>query len=113
MDSVLGSYIILGVAILCGVVGQLLLKQGASAPDLLSQFLRLPTIIGLGFYGVAALLYIIALRKIPVSIAFPSVSLSYVVVALAGHFLWHEPFTWTHVGGLVLICGGVLVLSQA
>ncbi|MEO8558641.1 MAG: EamA family transporter [Rhodospirillales bacterium] len=113
MDNVLGSYAVLAVAILCGVAGQLLLKQGANAPDLISQFLKLPTIIGLGFYGVAALLYIIALRKIPVSIAFPSVSLSYVVVALAGHFLWNEPFTWVHVGGLVLICAGVGVLSQA
>ncbi len=109
----IGAYALLAVAILCGVVGQLLLKQGATAPDLISQFLKLPTIVGLGFYAVAALLYIIALRKIPVSIAFPSVSLSYVVVALAGHFLWNEPFTWTHVGGLALICGGVLVLSQA
>ncbi len=106
-------YLVLGAAILCGVVGQLLLKQGASAPDLLAQLLRPSTVVGLGFYAVAALLYIIALRKIPVSIAFPSVSLSYVVVALAGHFLWSEPFTWVHVGGLALICGGVLILSQA
>jgi multidrug transporter EmrE-like cation transporter len=113
MDSLVGSYAVLAAAILCGVVGQLLLKQGASAPDLLAQFLRVPTIVGLGFYGVAALLYIIALRKIPVSIAFPSVSLSYVVVAVAGYLLWREPFTWTHVAGLVLICAGVGVLSQA
>jgi multidrug transporter EmrE-like cation transporter len=106
-------YLVLAAAILCGVAGQLLLKQGANAPDLLSQLLRPATIVGLGFYAVAALLYIVALRRIPVSIAFPSVSLSYVVVALAGHFLWHEPFTWVHVGGLALICGGVLILSQA
>jgi len=55
----------------------------------------------------------LALRKIPVSVAFPSVSLSYVVVAVAGHFLWNEPFGFTQIAGLALICGGVLVLSQA
>lgn len=109
----IAPYLVLAAAILCGVAGQLLLKQGASAPDLLAQLLRPATIVGLGFYAVAALLYIVALRRIPVSIAFPSVSLSYVVVALAGHFLWSEPFTWVHVGGLALICGGVLILSQA
>jgi len=58
--TMLAAYALLAAAILCGVVGQLLLKQGASAPDLLAQFLKLHTIIGLGFYGVAALLYIIA-----------------------------------------------------
>ena len=33
-------YLVLSAAILCGVAGQLLLKQGANAPDLLSQLLR-------------------------------------------------------------------------
>jgi small multidrug resistance pump len=106
-------YVALGAAILCGVAGQLLLKQGAAAPDFIAQLFRPTTIIGLGFYALAALLYIVALRKIPVSIAFPSVSLSYVVVAVAGYFLWNEPFGVTQIGGLVLICAGVFVLSQA
>lgn len=106
-------YLALGAAILCGVVGQLLLKQGAGAADFVSQLFRPSTIVGLGFYALAALLYIVALRKIPVSVAFPSVSLSYVVVAVAGHFLWNEPFGLTQIVGLALICGGVLVLSQA
>lgn len=103
----------LGAAILCGVVGQILLKQGAGAADFIAQLLRPSTIVGLGFYALAALLYIVALRKIPVSVAFPSVSLSYVVVAVAGHFLWNEPFGMTQIGGLILICAGVFVLSQA
>jgi len=106
-------YLALGAAILCGVVGQILLKQGAGAADFVSQLFRPSTIVGLGFYALAALLYIVALRKIPVSVAFPSVSLSYVVVAVAGHFLWNEPFGLTQIAGLALICGGVLVLSQA
>ncbi len=103
----------LGAAILCGVAGQLLLKEGAAAADFLSQLFRPTTIVGLGFYALAALLYIVALRKIPVSVAFPSVSLSYVVVAVAGHFLWNEPFGLTQIAGLALICAGVFVLSQA
>lgn len=109
----LWSYIALAVAILCGVGGQLLLKAGASGPDLLSQLVRPQTIVGLAFYGLAALFYIIALRKIPVSVAFPSVSASYAVVAVLGHVLWNEPFGLAQIAGIALICGGVLVLSQA
>ncbi|MGE0154163.1 MAG: multidrug efflux SMR transporter [Reyranellaceae bacterium] len=106
-------YAALGAAILCGVAGQLLLKEGAAAADFVQQLFRPTTMVGLGFYALAALLYIVALRKIPVSVAFPSVSLSYVVVAVAGHFLWNEPFGLAQIAGLALICGGVLVLSQA
>ena len=107
------AYLVLAAAIVCGIGGQLLLKAGASAPDLLGQLLRPTTIIGLGFYGAAAFLYIIALRKIPVSVAFPSVSLSYAIVAVLGHVLWNEPFGWGQIAGIVMICGGVLVLSYS
>lgn len=105
------AYLVLAGAILGGVVGQVLLKQGASAPDLLSQLLRPTTIIGLGFYAAAAFLYIIALRKIPVSVAFPSVSVSYAIVAVIGHVLWNEPFGLNQIGGIALIFAGVFVLS--
>ena len=56
---------------------------------------------GLALYGSAAFLYIIALRKIPVSVAFPSVSLSYAIVAVLGHFLFGEPFGIKQIGGIV------------
>ena len=68
---------------------------------------------GLALYGSAAFLYIIALRKIPVSVAFPSVSLSYAIVAVLGHFLFGEPFGIKQIGGIVLIMGGVVLINQA
>jgi small multidrug resistance pump len=106
-------YVALGIGILAGIAGQLLLKAGADAPDFVSQLLRLSTLAGLALYGSAAFLYIIALRKIPVSVAFPSVSLSYAIVAVLGHFLFGEPFGIKQIGGIVLIMGGVVLINQA
>ena len=63
-------YLALAAAILAGVAGQLLLKAGADAETVWAQLLRPSTIVGLGFYGCGAFLYLIALRKIPVSVAF-------------------------------------------
>jgi multidrug transporter EmrE-like cation transporter len=57
-----------------------------------AQFLNPRTIIGLGVYIVAALCYILAIRKIPVSIAFPSVAASYAIVAVVTHVLSHMSF---------------------
>ncbi|WP_300781820.1 EamA family transporter [Enhydrobacter sp.] len=102
----------LAFGILAGIAGQILLKQGADAPDFLAQVLRPSTLCGLALYGSAAFLYIIALRKLPVSIAFPSVSLSYAIVAVLGHFLFGEPFGLKQIGGIVLIVGGVVLINQ-
>ena len=106
-------YLALGIGILAGIAGQILLKSGASAPDFASQLLRPATLCGLALYGSAAFLYIVALRKIPVSVAFPSVSLSYAIVAVLGHYLFGEPFGLKQIGGIALIMGGVVLINQA
>ena len=106
-------YVALGIGILAGIAGQILLKAGANAPDFLSQLLRPSTLCGLALYGSAAFLYIVALRKIPVSVAFPSVSLSYAIVAVLGHLVFGEPFGVKQLGGIVLIVGGVVLINQS
>jgi small multidrug resistance pump len=105
-------YVTLGVGILAGIAGQILLKAGADAPDFTSQLVRPSTLAGLALYGAAAFLYIVALRKIPVSVAFPSVSLSYAIVAVLGHLLFGEPFGMRQISGIVLIMGGVVLINQ-
>ena len=105
-------YVALGIGILAGIGGQILLKAGADAPDFVSQVLRPSTRCGLALYGSAAFLYIVALRKIPVSVAFPSVSVSYALVAILGHFIFGEPFGLKQIGGLALIMGGVVLINQ-
>jgi small multidrug resistance pump len=106
-------YAALGLSILAGIAGQILLKAGADAPDFMSQILRPSTLCGLALYGSAAFLYIVALRKIPMSVAFPSVSISYAIVAVLGHFLFGEPFGIKQIGGIALIMGGVVLINQA
>ena len=105
-------YVALAIGILAGIGGQVLLKTGAAAPDFISQVLQPSTLIGLALYGSAAFLYMVALRKIPVSVAFPSVSLSYAIVAVLGHYLFGEPFGMKQIGGIVLIVGGVALINQ-
>jgi multidrug transporter EmrE-like cation transporter len=101
-------------ALLFGVLGQLLLKSGAVAGgSVLEQVLRPITLAGLVFYGGAAFLYLIALRGIPVSVAFPSAAAQYVVVAVVGWLVWAEPVGLQQIGGLALIICGVLLLATA
>ena len=53
-----------------------------------------------------------ALNRIPVSIAFPSVAASYAIVAVLAHFLWNEPLGWPQAGGIALIAGGILLIHH-
>jgi multidrug transporter EmrE-like cation transporter len=105
-------YAALAGGILTGIGGQVLLKAGADAETIVQQLFRPQTIVGLFLYGLAAFLYIMALRKIPVSVAFPSVSVSYAIVAVLGHFLFGEPFGLHKIAGLVLIVAGVWLVNQ-
>jgi small multidrug resistance pump len=101
----------LALGILVGIAAQLLLKQGAmGGGNIVAQFMSPWTIGGLALYGIAAFFYVVALRAIPVSVAFPSVALSYVLVALLASFWFGESLGVAHIAGIVLIVVGVGVL---
>ena len=83
-------YVSLVAAILFGIAGQITLKSGAlNSASVAAQFVNPLTIVGLAIYAVAALCYVVALKKIPVSVAFPSVAASYAIVAVIAHLLWN------------------------
>jgi len=98
------------------VVGQLSLKEGVTrSPALTFSFSVLfnPFILAaLTAYFIGALFYIYAIKYIPLSVAFPSISLSYVVVAFLAHWIWGESFGRTQILALALICCGTSMLGR-
>ena len=110
------AWIVLAAAITTSLVGQVLLKAGASgsvaaSAGFIDQLFRWQTIIGLGAYGGAALLYIIALRKIPMSIALPCTAASYVVIAVIGWAVFGEALGVQKMLAIGLISLGVVLLA--
>ena len=110
------AWIVLAAAITTSLVGQVLLKAGASgsvaaSAGFMDQLFRWQTIIGLGCYGGAALLYIIALRKIPMSVALPCTAASYVVIAVIGWAVFGEAMGIQKVLAIGLISLGVVLLA--
>jgi multidrug transporter EmrE-like cation transporter len=101
----------LAAAIAISLVAQTLLKSAAGSTSFITQLFDFRTFFGLGSYAASAVFYIIALRKIPMSVALPSTAVSYVAAALIGHYAFGEVMTLARVGGIGLICCGVLVLT--
>jgi small multidrug resistance pump len=106
-------WLALAAAITISMAGQTLLKAGAGAADFVTQLLDLRTLAGLCLYGGSALLYIVALRRIPMSVALPCTAFSYVAAALIGHYAFAEPLGAMRLGALGLICAGVVMLAAA
>ncbi len=106
-------WMFLSVAVAATVVGQGLLKAGVGVGSFVAQLLDWRTLAGLLIYGSAAIFYIAALRRIPLSVALPCTALSYLLVALVGHFAFHEPLGPQRLAGLAVIGVGVLLLAAS
>ncbi|HET9450711.1 MAG TPA: hypothetical protein VFO83_07520, partial [Aggregicoccus sp.] len=91
MTPVTFSLLMLGVAL--NAAAQLLLKAGAqrvgefafslenAAPMALRLATSLPILAGLACYVVSVVVWILALTRVPVSVAYPMLSVGYVVNA--------------------------------
>ncbi len=68
--------------------------------------------VGLSFYAISMACWVIALKHLKLSIAYPLLSLSYVFVYFGAVYLpWlHEPFSWLKMGGILLILAGLFLL---
>ncbi len=63
--------------------------------------------------GCGMLLWLSVLQSIPVSIAYPMLSLNFVWVTLAGWGIWHEPVARRHWLGVGLIVVGIVILGTS
>lgn len=111
-------------SILLGATGQVLLKAGADKLGNLNLSISgfLPTIweliktpqivIGMFCFAFSSLLWIKVLTKAELSYAYPMVSFSYVIVAIAAAIFFKEAITVNKVLGIAAIVMGVFILNR-
>ena len=115
--------ILLLIAISLGVVGQLTLKKGISAVGAISitnlywglipTLLKQPLIVvGFCCYFLSAGLYMIVISQVPLSWAYPLVSIGYILVVLFSKLIFHEEVTIWRWVGVCLICVGVITVAR-
>lgn len=121
----LGTFLLILLGVMLNAGAQLLLKAGVTplgplSPtwnDWLSTLWRVasqwPILAGLACYVVSVGVWIIGLSRVDVSLAYPLLSLGYVVNALAAWWLFGEVLNATRWGGIVLILAGVWLISRS
>jgi multidrug transporter EmrE-like cation transporter len=107
------SSIALILSITFGVAGQLLLKLAAlRSVGGLFAFASLTTMaVALAVYSAGILAWIVALRGLPLGIAYPVTSLSYVGILWGSWYWFGEDLSPARLLGVLLIFAGVVMVA--
>ena len=118
------SFGLILTGVLLNAAAQLFLKAGTNSLGVISfssaewfgQALRVstnPYIIGGMFcYALSLVVWIMALSRVPVSIAYPMLSIGYVVSAIAAYYLFGESLGVSRWLGMGFIIIGVYLVSR-
>ena len=110
----LASFAIILVGVLLNAAAQLLLKAGTNAMPLGLRLAFEPHILGgLACYVISVVVWVIALSRVPVSIAYPMLSIGYVVNAVAAWYLLGETLTPMRLTGIGIIIAGVFLVARS
>ena len=108
------SILYISVAVVLGTVAQLFLKAGTNAtPVGLGLALEPRILAGAACYGVSLVVWVLALSKTPVSIAYPMVSLGFALNALLAWWLLGEAVTPMRMAGIGVIIVGVVLVARS
>jgi multidrug transporter EmrE-like cation transporter len=119
------SFALVMTGVLLNAAAQLLLKAGTNSVGTFAFSLenalpvgwRLanePHIVGgLACYVVSVVVWIMALSRVEVSIAYPMLSVGYVVNAVAAWYLFGEAVSATRLVGIGIIIVGVYIVARS
>ncbi len=119
------SFILILTGVLLNAAAQLLLKAGTNSvgafeltasglPPVALKLATEPHIIGgLGCYVISVVVWIAALSRVEVSVAYPMLSIGYVVNAVAAWMLFGEALTAQRLVGIGTIIVGVCLVARS
>ena len=123
MNAISFSLLLTGVLLNAGA--QLLLKAGTNSIGLFEfspanavpigwKIATEPHILGgLACYVVSVVVWILALSRVEVSVAYPLLSIGYVVNAIAAWYLFGEAVTPMRLTGIGIIIVGVYIVARS
>jgi multidrug transporter EmrE-like cation transporter len=125
MSMTIQTFSLIITGVLLNAVAQLALKAGVSDMGAISlnmqtavpvgiRLIKEPWLwVGMGCYGVSVVVWILALSRVDVSIAYPMLSIGYVVNAIAAWALFGEVLSVSRVLGIGVIILGVFILARS
>ena len=105
-------YIILFVSILFSICGQLLMKNAMihTNEEVLNWEFLQKLSLAITVYCLGIVNWILALRSVKLSIAYPLTSLNYVGILFGSYYFFNEVITLTRIVGVITIFLGVILV---
>lgn len=69
-------------------------------------------VLGMGCYVFSVIAWLMGLSRVDVSVAYPLISLGYIVTALAAYFILHENLSLSRMVGIFIILIGVYLVAR-
>jgi multidrug transporter EmrE-like cation transporter len=119
------SFGLIAAGVLLNTFAQLLLKAGtnsighfefalARAVDIGLKFLVNPYILGgMACYAVSLVVWLMALSRVEVSVAYPMLSVGFALNAVLAWWLLGEPVTLQRIAGIAIIIVGVTIVARS
>lgn len=117
-------FVLILIGVLLNACAQLLLKAGMSQighfnfslsnviPIGLKVMGNPPILTGLFAYVFSVGVWLLVLSRVQVSVAYPMLSIGYVVNAIAAYYLFGESLSLVRMTGIFIIITGVYLVSQ-
>jgi multidrug transporter EmrE-like cation transporter len=119
------AFLMLMAGVLLNAGAQLLLKAGTNVLGVITltretwfdTLAKIATqgyfVLGAACYAVSIVVWILGLSRVPVSIAYPLLSVGYIINAIAAHYLFGESVTLTRWLGIGFIVVGVWLVARS
>ena len=117
-----GAFALIFTSVTLSALGQTAFKVGVSnivTPAAANVWIKTlgmvfspMVMLGLALYGVGTVFWLFALRQLDLSLAYPFVAMSFVMVAGSGMLFLGEPVQPSRLIGLGLIILGLLVMAR-
>ncbi|MBP5092644.1 MAG: transporter [Abditibacteriota bacterium] len=111
--------ILLAVSLLLASFGQIFLKMGLAGGEisgsagLIKAFLNPYVLLGFAIYACSTLTWMLLISRVKLSVAYPMISISYVIVMILSALILKEDVNWLYgLAGLVFIAAGVTFVGK-
>lgn len=105
------KYWLLLLPIAAIAVGQTLSKFGVQQAEETRRIINIFIISGYVLLVLRAAIWIWVVRKVKLSLAYPVLSITYVLILLISYYIFNEPLTIRKILGAVLIMAGVFLVG--
>ena len=117
------NFLLLFISISLAIVGQLLMKHGMMifGQFPINQFIEklFPMLfqpyvfMGIMSFAISSIFWLVVLSRIDLSMAYPLVSIAYIVTAIFSYYFFKEHITLIRWIGIITICLGVFLVSRS